>query len=324
MVDCLYSVLIITCVHKKRHEPALRLQIRPPTSGPTYCIVPFIVSWPNIIICYRTCILCHHTIIISKLDLEKLHSIFCRFSVNVCSVLCRFFVHFYRYFLVDCRYFVPIMSVLSRVFTGSSTSPLCASGFGHPQVVLLIVSSHLLNVPFIVSWLNIVICYRTCTEINDTIIISKLDLEKLLSVFCRFSVDVCSVLCRFFVYFLSLFAWFSVDILSVLSRVFTGSSTSPLCASRFGHPQVVLLIVSSHLLNVPFIVSWRNIIICYRTCIVIRKTMVISKLDLEKLLSVFCRFQSMVARFFVDSSSIFCRLMFGWLSIFGPYYYVCS
>ena len=113
------SVCIMARVHSNDHKPALRVRIRPPTSGPSYCIVPFIVS------------------------------------------------------------------------------------------------SHLVNVPCIVSWLNMVICNRTCTVIYDTIIISKLGLEKLLSAFGRSSVDICLRLCRFFVYYPSMFAWFSVDILFV-------------------------------------------------------------------------------------------------------------
>ena len=103
----------------------------------------------------------------------------------------------------------------------------------------------------------------------NTTIISKLDLEKLLSAFCQFSVDVCLVLCRIFVYLLSIFPRFnnrnSVCNLSVLSRVFT----SGICACGFVHPQAVPLIVSYHLLKVPLIVSWRNVIICNRACTVI-------------------------------------------------------
>ena len=41
---CLRSVSIIAHVHMDQHEPALRLRIRPPKSGPTYCIVPLIES----------------------------------------------------------------------------------------------------------------------------------------------------------------------------------------------------------------------------------------------------------------------------------------
>ena len=149
-------------------------------------------------------------------DLEKLLLVSCRFSVDICLVFCRFFVYFLSMFAwVVCRYSVLLLSILSRVFTYTSRSPLCASGFVHRQVVPVIVSSHLLNVPLIVSWLNMVICNRTCTVIYDTIIISKLGLEKLLSAFGRFSVDICLSLCRFFVYYPSMFAWFSVDILFV-------------------------------------------------------------------------------------------------------------
>ena len=37
-----YSVRIIAHVHRKRRKPALRFRVRPPISGPTYCIVPLI------------------------------------------------------------------------------------------------------------------------------------------------------------------------------------------------------------------------------------------------------------------------------------------
>ena len=140
----------------------------------------------------------------------------------------------------------------------------------------------------------------------NTTIISKLDLEKLLSVFVDFlsmfawccfesssiccwyflgltikmvffpyyrecspagspladSSDVCSILWWSFIYRLSMFVWFSVN---VWSRVFT----SPLCACGFVHPQAVPLIVSSHLLKVPLIVSWLNIVIYNWACTVI-------------------------------------------------------
>ena len=142
------------------------------------------------------------------------------------------------------RYHIRILPVCSQVFTGSSISPLCASGFVHPQVVPLIISPHLLNVPFLVSWLNIIIYNRTFTVIDNTNTISKLHLENLLSIFVDFppilllfSFHVCLVFCRFF-----------DRIIFILSRVFTGSCTSPLCASGLVHPQVVPLIASSHLL----------------------------------------------------------------------------
>ena len=133
---------------------------------------------------------------------------FTRFSVDFSSIFCRCLLGFLSIF---CPYYVRIVS---HVFTGSCTSPLCAPGFVHPQVVPLIVSSHLSNIPLIVSWLNVIICNQACTVYHNTLIISKLDLEKHLSVCCRFSVDVCSVLCRYFVYLLSMVAWFSVNILS--------------------------------------------------------------------------------------------------------------
>ena len=173
---------------------------------------------------------------------------FARFCIDSSSILCGcLLVSLLIFFLCSVR----VVSVSFHEFTGSSTSPLCASVFVHPQVVPLIVSSHLLNVRFIVSWLNIIICNRKCKVIDNTNTISKLHLEKLLSVFCRFflkfcrfsvdslssCVDVCLTFCRLFDH-----------IMFVLSRVFTGSSISPLCASEFVHPQVVPLIVSSHLL----------------------------------------------------------------------------
>ena len=142
------------------------------------------------------------------------------------------------------RYPVRILPVCSQLFTRSSISPLCASGFVHPQVVPLIVSSHFLNVPFIVSWLNIIIYNRTFTVIDNTNTISKLHLENLLSIFCRFSADSSSI---FFPCLLGLLSIFD-RIIFILSRVFTGSCTSPLCASGLVHPQVAPLIASSHLL----------------------------------------------------------------------------
>ena len=109
-----------------------------------------------------------------------------------------------------------ILCVWSHVIEETSTSPLCPSRFVHPQVVPLIVSSHLLNVALIISWLNLTICSRTHTVTHDSIIISKLDFKKCLSVSWRACVDVSSVLCRFLVYLLSMFAWLSVHIGSIL------------------------------------------------------------------------------------------------------------
>ena len=120
----------------------------------------------------------------------------CRCLLGFLSMFCPMF----------CPCSIRILVVLSRVFTGTSTRPLCAFGFFHPQVVPLLVSSHLLNVPFIVSWLNIISCNRACTVIHNTVIISKLDLEKCLSVLCRFSIDVSTGFCRFFVILLSMLA----------------------------------------------------------------------------------------------------------------------
>ena len=135
---------------------------------------------------------------------------------------------------VFCPYSVRI---IARVFTGTSTRPLCAFGFFHPQVIPLLVSSHLLNVPFIVSWLNIIGCNSPCTVIYNTAIISELDLEKCLSVLCRFSVDVSTGFCRFCVILLSMYAWCSVDILPVfiwysvciIARVHRNQHKADLC-----------------------------------------------------------------------------------------------
>ena len=150
-----------------------------------------------------------------------------------------------------CPYSVRTLSILSNVITGISTSPLCASVSVHQQVVPFTVSPHLLNFLFIVSRMNIISSNRTYTVMYDTIFLSKLDLEKLLSVIGLYSVDASSVLCRFFVYFLTMFAWafcrysvfilclcclYYVFILFVLLCVFTGSGTSPLCVSVFVHP----------------------------------------------------------------------------------------
>ena len=82
-------------------------------------------------------------------------------------------------------------------------------------------------------------------------LISKVDSEKCLLVFCRY-----------FVYILSIFAWFSFLILSVfcsysvriIARVHRNQHKAIL-RLRIRPPQVVPLIVSSHLLNVPFFVS---------------------------------------------------------------------
>ena len=138
---------------------------------------------------------------------------FARFSVDFSSIFRRCLLGFLSIFWPYCDL---ILIALSCVCIGTSTSPLCAPGFVHPQVVPLIVPSHLSNVPLIVAWLNKIVCNQVCTVFHNTLIISKLNLEKHLSVCCRFSVDVYSVFCRFFVYLLSMFAWFSVDILSVL------------------------------------------------------------------------------------------------------------
>ena len=117
-----------------------------------------------------------------------------------------------RYFLLKlCSYIVRILSIFSRVFTGN-TSSLCASGLVHPQVVPLTVSSHLLNVPFIVK-LNIIICNRSCTVIHSTILFHNSTSRNLclffvdvLSMFVRFCVDSLFIRCWFFVlFFLSIF-----------------------------------------------------------------------------------------------------------------------
>ena len=204
-----------------------------------------------------------------------------------------------------------ILCVWSHVIEETSTSPLCPSRFIHPQVVPLIVSSHLLNVALIISWMNLTICSRTHTVTHDSIIISKLDFKKCLSVSWRacvdvslgfvsifglFAVDVCLVVCPYWVHIGSVLGPYWVRILCVI----TGTSTSPPCASGVVHPQIVPRIVSSHLLNVPLIISWLNIMICDQTCTVSYNTIFILKLDFEKVLSV--SYQCCV-----DVSSVLCR-----------------
>ena len=123
----------------------------------------------------------------------------------------------------------------------------------------------------------------------------------------------------FNVHIRSVFGPYSVFILFLLLRIITGTSTSRLCDSGAVHPKMVPLIVSSHLLNFALIVSWLNLTICDRTCTVMYRTRIISKIDFKNFLSVFC--QSCV-----DVSSVLCRFfvylvsMLAWfLSIFCPY-----
>ena len=143
---------------------------------------------------------------------------FGRYSVSRSSTFCWYLLGFLP---VSCPYSVRILSVLSRVFTGTSTSLHCASGFVHPKVIPLIVSSHLLDVPFIVSWMNVISCDRTCRGSYDTIINSIRDVENFLSVFYRFY-------CRCFVGFLSIVRLLSVDVCLVFCR-YSARILSVLC-----------------------------------------------------------------------------------------------
>ena len=151
-------------------------------------------------------------------------SMFRRFCVDVSSILCRCLL---GYMSILGPYSVRILLLLLRIITGTSTSRICASGVVHPIMVPLIVSSHFLNVALIVSWLNLMICDRTCTVIYRTRIISNLDFENFLPVSCRSCVDVSSVLCRFFVYLVSMLAWFSVNIRSVFCAYHRACSQDP-------------------------------------------------------------------------------------------------
>jgi len=89
-----YSVRIIARVHRTQHKPALRLRIRPPQNGPTYCIVPLVVLQLNVMICDRTCAVIYNAVFISTLDFDRFLPVFCRSCVDLSSVLCRFFVSF--------------------------------------------------------------------------------------------------------------------------------------------------------------------------------------------------------------------------------------
>ena len=142
---------------------------------------------------------------------------------------------------------------------------------------------------------------RRSTVIYNTIIISKLDLEKCLSIVRLLFVDVSSIFCRLFVYFLSIFAWFSFDILSIfcpycvrlIARVHRSQIKPALCLwirQPTSGPTYCI---------VPLILSGLNVIIWNRTYTVIYNTIIMSKLDLEKCVFVFCRFC-------VDVSSVFC------------------
>ena len=138
------------------------------------------------------------------------------------------------------------------------------------------------------------------------------------------SVDFASFCCRCMLGVLLIFCPYSFGTLSVLSRVFTGTNTRPLCASGFVHRQEIPLILSSHLLNVPLIVSWLNVIVCNRICTVIYKAMLISKVDSEKCLFVFCRcllgFLSIFRLFSVDACLVFFSCSVRILFIFCSYY----
>ena len=137
--------------------------------------------------------------------------------------------------------------------------------------------------------------------------------------FPRFCVDFWSICCRCLLGCLSILGPYSVHILCVSLCVITGTSTSLPCASGVVHPQVVPLIVLSHLLNVPLIISWMNLMICDRTCTVSYNTIFISKVDLKTFCLFSIEFLQMLPSFRVDFSSIFCRCFLGFMSIFGPY-----
>ena len=115
---CPYSVCIIAGVHRKQHKPAQRLRNRPPTNGPTYCIVPFLVSWLNIIFCnQKSTVLIYDTIIMSKVDLKKLLSVFCRHLLGFVSIL--------RLFCADvclcpCQYSFCVLSVFCLFYCACS------------------------------------------------------------------------------------------------------------------------------------------------------------------------------------------------------------
>ena len=153
-----------------------------------------------------------------------------------------------------------------------------------------------------------------------------------LSIFCRCfpwsSVEFSSIFCRCLLDFLSIFCPYSVRIQSVLWPMFTRTSTSPLCASRFVHSQAVPLVVSSHLLNIPLNVPRLTIILCNRSYKIIYISIIIPKVDLKKCLSVRCRFSDNVSSVFYRFSFYFLS-MFDWfsfyfLSLYCPYYRSCS
>ena len=157
------------------------------------------------------------------------------------------------------------------------------------------------------------------------------------------SVSFLSIFCRCFLGFVSILHLFSVDVclgclwiffsysVCIMARVHRNQHKATL-RLRIRPPQAVPLLVSSHLLNVPFIVSWLNVTVCNWMYTIIYKSMLMSKLDLEKCLSVFCRFSvdvslgrlSSFRLFSVDVCLIFCRYSARILSVFNPYYDLCS
>ena len=196
----------------------------------------------------------------------------------------------------DYRNSVRNLSVWSRVFT----IPLCACGFVHPQALPLIVSSHLLNIPLIVSWLNIIICNRACTEIwilqsfrNST----SRSFYLFLSIFFQCLLGVVSNLRLFAVDISSVWLskWYSFRIIASVHRPALRLRIRPMfarfcdghsfitCRCLFGflstYDRVCSLARSAradssthkryHLCNVPLIVSWLNIVIYNRACSVI-------------------------------------------------------
>ena len=98
---CPYSFRIIARVHMNKHNPTLRLRIRPTRSVPTYCIVPLIVSRLNAIICNQACTVIYNTMIISY---DHINPRFREITVYFVLIFCRCllgFVSIFRLFSVD-------------------------------------------------------------------------------------------------------------------------------------------------------------------------------------------------------------------------------
>ena len=150
-----------------------------------------------------------------------------------------------------------------------------------------------------------------------------------------FTVDVSSVFCLLFVYYLSMFAWFSVDILPVFCPYCVRSIAhvhrnqhKPALYLRIRPPKIFPLLVSYRLLDVSTIVSWLNVISSDRTCTVNFNSIKISQGDLKKWLYVLCRFCCRCLLgflyIFFYCLSIFALFSVNILSVFCPYYRACS